>query len=505
MDESNFGPYEIVAEIGFGGMGTVYKAYDARLERQVAIKVLPPEYLNDLGLRLGFEREAQLVAKLEHEAIVPVYDYGEQDGQPYLVMKYMPNGSLADRLLQGPLPLEQVIHLLSRVAEALDYAHHEGIIHRDLKPSNILFDKNDQANLADFGIAAQSNSTWQRSSVIRGTPAYLSPEQALREDDIDHRSDIYSLGVIAFEMLSGVLPFDSETTVSIVLKHIHDQPPPLRAVNPELSPELDAALSRALAKDKSDRYSSTTEFINALQSVQQAGKDVQSLPEERLPSLDKTSVPDERPASSKPSLRHLPIDSPMTPNITLNTGRQVSRTAIPPRQKHYYQAISLTTWLGVFLAAVFVALTRVVNASGPANIRVIYDINSLAVVNISDVPLVLTGLTFQRISQNETTTATFEATQWSQLTDQTRDILPPGSCYLLLQPETNSFELRPARDLPKPDGCKNVQGWLVASRPDWLFWVTNKSNSSFRAKQASRVIQNCWIDDGLCEFYLPSR
>jgi serine/threonine protein kinase len=246
MPVTRIGRYEILGEIGLGGMGKVYQAYDSQNDRQVAIKVLPQQYLTDLGFRARFEREARLIADLEHAAILPVYEFGEQDGQPYLVMQYMPNGSLADRLPRAPLSLEECNQVLGRIAAALDYAHEQGIIHRDLKASNILFDQDDHAYLADFGIALQPEATWQRD-LTSGTPAYMSPEQALRIATIDSRSDVYALGVITYEMLAGELPFDGETPVSILLKHIHDPPPSLVATSPDLPGGLDAVLQRALA------------------------------------------------------------------------------------------------------------------------------------------------------------------------------------------------------------------------------------------------------------------
>lgn len=196
--------YEILIEIGQGGMSRVYLAFDSEDRRPVAIKMLPSEYQTDLGYRSRFEQEARLIAALEHEAIVPLYEYGVEAGRPYIVMQYMPGGSLADQLLPGALSPEQAGRILSRIASALDYAHSRGIIHRDLKTSNILFDQQGGAYLADFGIAIMAESTWQRN-LASGTPAYMSPEQALREEAIDIRSDVYSLGIIVFEMLTGRL------------------------------------------------------------------------------------------------------------------------------------------------------------------------------------------------------------------------------------------------------------------------------------------------------------
>src|SRR5688572_5413296 len=205
MYPEKIGRYEIEAELGRGGMATVYRAYDPMFEREVALKVLPQEFLHDEQFRGRFEREAKTIARLEHAAIVPVYDVGNEKEQPYFVMRYMAGGSLSDRMNTKPISLEETARIIQRVAAALDYAHSKGIIHRDLKPGNILFDETGDPFISDYGIAklAQSQTNLTGSSII-GTPTYMSPEQA-QGNDIDHRSDIYSLGVIVYEMLSGKL------------------------------------------------------------------------------------------------------------------------------------------------------------------------------------------------------------------------------------------------------------------------------------------------------------
>ena len=267
MEPQKFGRYEIKGEIGRGGMATVYHAYDPRFEREVAIKVLPREMLHDLQFRTRFEREAKTIAMLEHPAIVPVYDFGEEEGQPFFVMRYMTGGSLADRMKKGPMTVQDTAHLMALIAPALDEAHAKRIIHRDLKPGNILYDQFSEPYISDFGIAKLSESqTNVTGSGIIGTPAYMSPEQAQGEN-IDGRSDIYALGVILFEMLTGQQPYHGDTPMSVVVKQITDPIPNILDVKPDLPPDIDIIIHKAMAKDRNERFPDVKSLANAMNAV----------------------------------------------------------------------------------------------------------------------------------------------------------------------------------------------------------------------------------------------
>ncbi len=234
MGAEKFSRYELREELGQGGMATVYRAYDPMFEREVALKILKRESLNDSQVRERFERETKIIARLEHAAIVPVYDVGRDRDQLFYVMRYMTGGSLVERIQRGALSLAEIAHILQRIAAALDYAHHKGVIHRDLKPGNILFDEEDNAFISDFGIAKFAQAaTKLTSSGIIGTPTHMSPEQA-RGEEVDGRSDIYSLGVILFEMLSGKTPFEATTPLGMAFKHASEPPPHIRDINPSL-------------------------------------------------------------------------------------------------------------------------------------------------------------------------------------------------------------------------------------------------------------------------------
>ena len=268
MIPEKIGIYQIKSELGRGGMATVYLAYDPRFEREVAVKVLPREMLHDPQFRVRFEREAKTIAKLEHSGIVPVYDVGEEDGQPYFVMRYMTGGTLSDRLAKGPLTIPEAAHIIDRVASALDEAHAKGFIHRDLKPGNILFDRAGEPYISDFGIAKFSASqTNVTGSAIVGTPAYLSPEQAQGDANIDGRSDIYAVGVILFEMLSGRQPYEADTPMGVVVKQITDPVPHILDLNPNLPPEIEEIIEKAMAKNRDERFSTTREMADALEAV----------------------------------------------------------------------------------------------------------------------------------------------------------------------------------------------------------------------------------------------
>ncbi|MBX7215113.1 MAG: protein kinase [Thermoflexales bacterium] len=255
MALDTIGKYQIRRELGRGGMAAVYEAYDPTFERLVALKVLSAELLHDVTFRTRFEREAKTIAALEHPAIVPVYDYGEANGRAYLAMRYMSGGSLADKRRGQPLTGRDIVSLFERIGPALDRAHAKGVVHRDLKPANILYDDNGEPYVGDFGIAkltAATNTELTQGGAI-GTPSYMSPEQA-RGEAVDGRTDLYAIGVMLFELLTGALPYASETPTGMMMKHILDPIPRLAAFAPALPPAWQAVIDRAMAKRREDRY-----------------------------------------------------------------------------------------------------------------------------------------------------------------------------------------------------------------------------------------------------------
>ena len=257
--------YEIVSQVGQGGMATVFLARQRSMNRNVALKFLPGVFVNDDTYLQRFEREVKIVSQLEHRNIVPVYDYGEFDGQPYIAMRYMPAGSVEELLAEGRIPLPRVLSIVEQVAAALDYAHQQGILHRDLKPSNILLDDGGGVFITDFGIArilSEGSNNITTQGVV-GTPSYMSPEQAQAEP-MDGRSDVYSLGVMLFELVSGRRPFESDTPYSIAVMHVTMPPPSPREFKPTVSIALEAVILRALRKKAVERFGSAGQLAQAL-------------------------------------------------------------------------------------------------------------------------------------------------------------------------------------------------------------------------------------------------
>ena len=292
-----FGRYEIRSSLGRGGMATVYLAYDPRFEREVALKVLPRELMHDPQLRERFNCEARTIARLEHYAIVPVYDFGEHDGQLYLVMRYMSGGSLEDRMKNGPLELTEVAPVLARLADALDYSHGHGVIHRDLKPGNILFDNQENAFLSDFGIAKLTESTTNLTgSGIIGTSAYMSPEQVKGGDKIDGRSDVYALGIILYQMLTGEVPFKADTPVQQLMAHVLEPVPNILDARSDLPVQCESVVARAMAKSRDDRFATAGKLASEVSMIATREMARPPLPEPE-PDEPETAAPTEQEMS----------------------------------------------------------------------------------------------------------------------------------------------------------------------------------------------------------------
>lgn len=280
--------YNILEEAGRGGMGLVYKAEQVSPHRLVALKLLT-SIRPDATDMAAFRREAHLIARLEHPHILPVYDFGEVEGVPYLVMRYLQGGNLADRLRQGAVPVATAVRWLRQVADALDFAHHQGFVHRDVKPSNVLLDTAGQAYLTDFGIADTLQAPGR--DVPLGSAAYMAPEQA-RGRQVDARADVYALAVMLFELLTGRKPYTAESAMGMLVRHMKDPIPSARAVNPAVPPALDELIWWGMAKDVADRPATAAEFARLLETAVERPE----LPLRPAPAADAALSPAAPPA-----------------------------------------------------------------------------------------------------------------------------------------------------------------------------------------------------------------
>ena len=265
----NVGPYRIIEQLGQGGMATVFKAYHPNLDRYVAIKVLHPAFRQDPQFFERFGREARVVAMLDHPNIVPVFDYADHNGQSYLVMKFVEGETLKAVIDRKWPSKEQILGIVRSVGSALTYAHSQGVLHRDVKPSNILLADPGNVYLADFGLArmAEAGESTLSGDQLLGTPHYISPEQARGEKDLDAGTDIYSLGIVLYQLAVGRVPYNSDTPFSIIHDHIYTPLPMPRSINEKIPEDLERVLLKALAKDRNDRYASIQVLVDAFDNA----------------------------------------------------------------------------------------------------------------------------------------------------------------------------------------------------------------------------------------------
>ena len=334
------GPYQIVAEIGRGGMAVVYKAYQPSQRRYVALKVLLSYSQQDAELTARFLREGEAAKALDHPNIVYVYEVGQAEGVYYIAMEYVDGGSLAAELSRrrGPLDLTSAVRIVNQIGAALTHAHSHGIIHRDVKPSNILLNSDGRALLSDFGIAkAIGRMTITQPGTLLGTPAYMSPEQAKGRRDLDHRTDVYSLGVVLYEMLTGDVPFHGDSP-TVILRCILDEPPPSPSrVNATISRELERVVLRTLAKEREKRYQTIGEMLAALEAATYLPRPAGATPRGRAaqptvlspPRTTPTPRPGARPTVA-PFMVALAALAMVAALLVILRGSSPPRTATPP-------------------------------------------------------------------------------------------------------------------------------------------------------------------------------
>lgn len=269
MGTNQIGSYEIVGKLGEGGMAVVYKAYQRNVNRHVAIKLMHDSGNNDDKIVERFLREAQIISRLQHDHILPLLDFDTYNHVPYLVMEYLEGGTLNDVKALGTIPVEEIILSIHNVCAALDFAHQQNILHRDIKPTNILFDREGKVYITDFGLAKyfkEDNTILTATGDILGTPAYMAPEQISEDAEMNYRVDIYAMGVLTYELLTGKLPFDGSVAL-VLMGHLQTPPPAPSSINAELSEKVDVVIQRAMSKNPEDRYSSAGAFAQALQEA----------------------------------------------------------------------------------------------------------------------------------------------------------------------------------------------------------------------------------------------
>jgi serine/threonine-protein kinase len=344
------GQYRIVAPLGRGGMAAVYRAHQPGVDRYVALKLVPLEQSTSPDFIQRFRREARVIASLEHPNILPVYDYGEAAGYLYLVMRLVGGGTLADALTGRPVAPGQLRRFIGHVGDALDYAHSRGVVHRDVKPSNILVDDRGQYLLTDFGIAkmAEAATQFTVTGSFLGTPHYASPEQGLGQP-LDGRSDLYSLGVILYEMATGRQPFQGDTPMAVLVKHVHEPLPAPRTLNPAISPALEHLLFTALAKDPSHRYPNAAAMLADLDQAL-AGA---------------AAAPTASVGAARTVVEPLPAATVLEPAVTPQPVRPPAPTAPPPSAAARRFPLGLALGGGLFVLVLLCATIALAAAFVP--------------------------------------------------------------------------------------------------------------------------------------------
>jgi serine/threonine protein kinase len=367
MAIDSIGKYVNLKSIGHGGMAEVYQGLDLILDRRVAIKVILPHLASEPSFEERFQREARLVASLRHPNIVQIYEFDVQDNQPYMVMEYLPGGSLQDMLRQyhtlgKRMPLPEIITLLEHLAKALDFAHAKGAVHRDIKPANILFSLHEDPVIVDFGIAKILDESIQLTGTggVVGSPHYMSPEQA-SSIPITKTSDIYSFGVVLYEMAVGRVPFRGDSITGVLMQHLTDPPPPPRQLNPNLSPAVESVILKALAKKPADRYASAGALIAALKQAHSESKSAAiSLDAKTLIDTAQSDLPDQEPSIVKTSSKETRVEEiPLT-----SSPEKRASTLKPNHLKPAKTRLPRRTIFGVIGVIILVLITLGILFSG---------------------------------------------------------------------------------------------------------------------------------------------
>jgi len=349
------GHYRIIDQLGQGGMATVYRAYDANLDRYVAIKVLHQAFKEDPNFLARFKREAQIVARLRHPHIVAVHGFDEHDGQPYLVMEFIAGETLKGRLNRQRLTLQETARLMLDIGDALTYAHEQGVLHRDIKPSNILVDAQGIPYLTDFGLArmVEAGESTLSQDMLLGTPQYISPEQAQGIKNLSPATDIYSLGIVLYQLVVGRVPFNADTPYAIVHDHIYRPLPIPSQINPDVPTEIEHVLLKALAKDPADRYPTASALVRDFQAAVEATGS-QAYTPSRVVNISVLPSPTATPIPSQV----IPAAAPPITTTGISSSAAIRRAR---QRRQLWMLGGLGTFMFTCLVGLFVGIVAVSN------------------------------------------------------------------------------------------------------------------------------------------------
>jgi serine/threonine protein kinase len=496
---TRLGDYTIQALIGRGGMARVYEGVDERLGRRAAIKVMEVHHERQDEMTLRFVREARAVANLDHPNIISIYQFGEGPDLYYMAMKFVEGRTLLSILKQMRqekkfIDSDRTLAIVTEVASALDYAHNRGVIHRDIKPSNIMLTTDNHAVLTDFGLTMQLGTDSTLGTAF-GTPRYIAPEQAISSQHSVPQSDIYSLGVVLYEMATGQAPFDSDSPMSLALSHITSTPPPPQSIRSDLPHPVQMVILKTLEKRPENRWQTGMEMANALRDAYQGIEPNVVLTQEQL------EVP--------PSLQGMGMASPGLADADQTA--IVPAAALPNGLPHRIELLGLQSprrvaVLLLLIALLFgaVAVLNQVFTVAPAGqirlpptptiaprVRLIYSKDTFAIYNATGQVVSLEGVTFVR---NDLSSPAFEAAMFG---DRAHKALPAGQCLRL--------KMRSANDHAWPQVCGPQTTAKIMEDSNAIFWAMRSDNdpvTTFLVKRSGQILQTCSMRLNTCEFSL---
>ena len=465
------GDYELIERYAKGGMSHIYRGVDVKLGRQAAIKVLSPDMLAaDDSLTERFEREAKAIAHLDHANIVPVYQYGEFKDHYFMAMKFVEGEDFADEIYRQSsqdklLAPERMIHVLKQIAAALDYAHRQGVIHRDVKPSNILIDQSGKATLTDFGLVLRQHVDNTMGTAF-GTPRYISPEQAIGSEQATAQSDIYSLAVIVFEIVTGDMVFRAETAIQVAMNHVSEPPPKPRSINPDVPVAVEREILKALSKNPNKRHRTASEFIAEVEAAYGTPR--------------RTTDP-------------TPIFSDVQ-RKTLESARENQETQEQEVEQQSGSPLRILIVVGVLVILAIVGFLAASSLTGSDDVD---PLTAEGVIHYNYDALAVRNNTQNTFDVNQLSLVRTDGSDEYEAASVGRGIIPPGTCVLLL------LQDRPV-EVPESWSC-SAEHVRVQFAADDIFWRSDET-SRFEVRLGEETIATCSAvqrgNDTTCSFAL---